>query len=282
MRLGCIDIGSNTTRLLVADCDGTRLAAVHQERVFTRIGHELLDHGHLRPVKVAEVATVVAEQMRSAHAMGVTEVHAVATEAIRRAGNGAELLKAISATAGVAVRVLSGEEEARLAFLGVAGMLPAGLNPGRAIGVADVGGGSSELVVGRPPREVSWWASIPLGSTGLTHALLASDPPTPGQLQAARERVSLGLAGLQVPPVALAIAVGGSATSLVRIAGPTLDAAALRQALDLLVCGSGRGDRSASRHRHGQSPVAPGRAARAGRRRRAVRRAPARGLGWHS
>ncbi|HET9102112.1 MAG TPA: hypothetical protein VFN55_02060 [Solirubrobacteraceae bacterium] len=251
MRLGCIDIGSNTTRLLVADCDGTGLAAVHQERVFTRIGHEVLDHGLVRPAKVAEVVAVVAGQLRTARALGVTEIHAVATEAIRRAANGAELLDAVSAAAGVSVRVLTGEEEARLAFVGVAGTLSAAPAPGQAVGVADVGGGSSELVVGTPPRAIRWWVSVALGSTDLTHALLASDPPSAEQLAAARERVGSELAGLEPPQVALGVAVGGSATSLARIAGERLDAPALRRALELLVCAPA----AVIASRHGIDPV---------------------------
>jgi exopolyphosphatase / guanosine-5'-triphosphate,3'-diphosphate pyrophosphatase len=166
VRIGCIDIGSNTTRLLVADCDGRRLDAVHQERAFTRIGSELLEHGSLGEAKIAEVVAVVAAQVASAHRHGVSEIRAVATEAIRRAANGAELVRAITAVTGLAIDVLSGEEEARLAFIGAAATLERPVDG--ELGVVDVGGGSSELVVGRPPSEVSWWASVRLGSAVLT------------------------------------------------------------------------------------------------------------------
>ena len=232
MRLGCIDIGSNTTRLLVADCDGHGLVAVHQERAFTRIGHELLVHGTLRAEKIAEVVAVVAGQVQSAYGYGVTALRAVATEAIRTAANGDELAHAIHARTGVPIEVLSGETEARLAFVGAAWTLEAAV--GGEIGVVDVGGGSSELVVGRPPAGVSWWASARLGSAGLTHVYLPSDPPRPAQLAAARAEIAAVLDALTVPRPAVAIAVGGSATSLALLAGAVLDPAALHRALALL------------------------------------------------
>lgn len=229
MRLGCIDIGSNTTRLLVADCAESGLEAVHEERAFTRIGHELLEFGALSSAKIAEVVAVVNAQLQSAHTRGVTGVRAVATEAIRSAGNGAELVAAIANATGIEVEVLSAEEEARLAFVGVAGTLPGGLDG--ELGVVDVGGGSSELVVGVAPRSVRWWASVPIGSAMLTHAHLRSDPPTPAELAGARAAVRAALAALDAPAPAVAIAVGGSATSLARVAGQALDCGALERAL---------------------------------------------------
>ena len=129
VRLGCIDIGSNTTRLLVADRDGSRLLWIHQERAFTRIGQELLERGVLGPEKIAEVVAVVTDQLASARRVGASAVRAVATAAIRTAVNGAELAEAVTAATGLTVEVLSGEEEARLAFVGVARTLddpPAG------------------------------------------------------------------------------------------------------------------------------------------------------------
>lgn len=229
MRLGCIDIGSNTTRLLVADCGAAGLDAVHQERAFTRIGHELLEHGALSDAKIAEVVAVVGAQLQTAQAHGVTGLRAVATEAIRSAGNGAELVAAIADATGIVVEVLSGEEEARLAFVGAAGMLAGDLDG--ELGVVDVGGGSSELVIGVAPRTVRWWASAPVGSATLTHAHLHSDPPTAAQLADAREAVRAALDPFDAPAPAAAIAVGGSATSLARVAGEALDAGALERAL---------------------------------------------------
>ena len=232
MRIGCIDIGSNTTRLLVADCDGRRLDAVHQERAFTRIGSELLEHGALGEAKIAEVVAVVAAQVASARRHGVGEIRAVATEAIRRAANGAELVRAITAETGLAIDVLSGEEEARLAFIGAAATLERPVHG--ELGVVDVGGGSSELVVGRPPSEVSWWASVGLGSAVLTHTHLRHDPPLAAEITAARSEIANVLAALSVPSPDVALAVGGSATGLALLAGAVLGRQALDDALALL------------------------------------------------
>jgi exopolyphosphatase/guanosine-5'-triphosphate,3'-diphosphate pyrophosphatase len=232
VRLGCIDIGSNTTRLLVADNDGRQLLWIHQERAFTGIGHELLERGELGPEKIDEVVGVVAGQLESARRLGVASVRTVATAAIRTAVNGAQVARAITAATGLAVEILSAEEEARLAFVGVAMTLERS-QPGE-LGVVDVGGGSSEVVVGDPPDQVRWWASVSLGSAALTHAWLRSDPPTRLELARAREQVSAVLGALTVPTPALVVAVGGSATSLARLAGPMLDRPTLDRVLALL------------------------------------------------
>ena len=123
MRAGCIDIGSNTTRLLVAERVGGRLSEIHQERAFTRIGRGLAPGEAIAPEKIEEVVAVVAAQLRCAREWGVTDVRGVATAAIRDAGNGHALVAAIAAATGLEVEILSGEEEARLAFVGAAAML---------------------------------------------------------------------------------------------------------------------------------------------------------------
>ena len=233
MRRACIDIGSNTTRLLVADCDGPRLEEVHQERSFTRIGRALRHDGRIPSDKLAEVAMVVADQLASARHLGAGEIRCVATASVRRAVNGAELVDRIAvACPGLAVEVLSGEEEARLAFVGAARTLEHGLSG--PLGVVDVGGGSSEIVVGMPPDRVVWWASFPLGSGDIADGSLHSDPPAPSELDAASERVDEVLAGVSPPHAEAAVAVGGSATSLLRLVGPVLDTTALDRSLTLL------------------------------------------------
>jgi exopolyphosphatase/guanosine-5'-triphosphate,3'-diphosphate pyrophosphatase len=231
-RLGCIDIGSNTTRLLVADRTDGRLTWVHQERTFTRIGQALLADERLSATKMDEVVSVVCEQLRSARSHGVSQVRLVATAAIRHAVNGSELADAVQAATGQPVVILSDEEEARLAFVGVAGTLEPW--PDGKLGVVDVGGGSSELVVGECPDQIQWWASLPLGSAVLTSAGAFGDPPTTQELARSRERIAAALAGLEVPRPTTAVAAGGSATSLGRLVGPVLDVRTLGRALALL------------------------------------------------
>jgi exopolyphosphatase / guanosine-5'-triphosphate,3'-diphosphate pyrophosphatase len=231
VRRACIDIGSNTTRLLVAECGG-ELLEVHQERAFTRIGRSLLDDGRIAPQKLREVVEVVAAQLENARQLGAVDVRGVATAAIRRAPNGRELVQAIQDGCGLEVKILSGEEEARLAFVGAARTL--GHVPGGALGVVDVGGGSSELVVGTAPDRVSWCASFGVGSGDLADAWLRSDPPSTEELTEARARVADAVKGIDVPRPAEAVAVGGSAASLRRLAGPVLDAESFTRSLGLL------------------------------------------------
>jgi exopolyphosphatase/guanosine-5'-triphosphate,3'-diphosphate pyrophosphatase len=232
VRAACIDIGSNTTRLLVADCDATGLVEVHQERAFTRLGRGLRDAGVIADEKITEVVGVVLRQLAVAREHGADELRGVATAAVRTAANGPQLVEAIARASGLEVRIVSAAEEARLAFLGAAAMLDT--RPDGELGVIDVGGGSSEIVVGRPPDRISWWASVPVGSGALAEHELDSDPPTAAELAAARAHVERALAGHAPPRPAVAVAVGGSATSLLRVAGPVLDADALRRSLGLL------------------------------------------------
>jgi len=232
VRRACIDIGSNTTRLLVADCDGPRLLEVHQERSFTHVGRDLRGDGTIGPAKIDEVCEVVAAQLRSARDLGAVAVRCVATASIRRAGNGEQLARAIRASCeGLSVEILSGEAEARLAFIGVAAMLDQ--RPPAPLCVVDVGGGSCELVVGEAPSSVAWWVSLPLGSGDLA-TQLRGDPPSAAELSDARRRANALLADLHPPAPALAVAVSGGATSLRRLAGPVLDAAAFDRALHVL------------------------------------------------
>jgi exopolyphosphatase / guanosine-5'-triphosphate,3'-diphosphate pyrophosphatase len=232
VRRACIDIGSNTTRLLVADSDGERLLEVHQEREFTHLGRGLTSNGEISDDKIAEVASVVSAQLRAARALGAADVRGVATAAVRLAANRDALVSAVRGACGLDVEVLSAEAEARLAFAGAARTLAR--DPAGPLGVVDAGGGSCELVVGTVPDRVSWFASFEVGSGVVADECLHSDPPSAEQLARARARVREVLNGVQPPGTACVVAVGGSATSLRRIAGPTLDADAFSRVLALL------------------------------------------------
>jgi exopolyphosphatase/guanosine-5'-triphosphate,3'-diphosphate pyrophosphatase len=232
VRRACIDIGSNTTRLLVAECGGEQLLEVHQVRSFTRIGKGFDPDGSISAAKIREVVAVVGEQLSIAHELGARDVRAVATAAIRRAANGAALAQAIERACGLPVEILSGDEEARLAFVGAARTLDH--RPIGELGVVDVGGGSCELVVGMAPDSVSWCTSFGVGSGDLADRWLHSDPPSDEELAAARVEVKAAVRGLSVPHPAEAVAVGGSATSLRRLAGPLLDSDAFSRTLRLL------------------------------------------------
>jgi exopolyphosphatase/guanosine-5'-triphosphate,3'-diphosphate pyrophosphatase len=205
---------------------------VHQDRVFTRIGSGTAGDGTIGEAKIDEVVAVVCAQLEFARGLGSSEVVGVATAAIRRAVNGSELVRAIETACGLTVHILSGEAEARLAFIGAAGTL--GHRPVGALGVVDVGGGSSEIVVGTAPHTIGWFFSVALGSGDLADEYLRSDPPLAEELAAARAHVAAGLEGVEPPSTVEAVAVGGSAASMRRLAGALLDPAAFERSFRLL------------------------------------------------
>ena len=193
----CIDVGSNTTRLLVADAeDGVR--PLLERRAFTRIGSSVSRDGLIPARKIDETAEVVAAYAALAREHGCATIVAVATAAVRQAPNRAELRREVEARAGLVVRILSPAEEARLAFAGATSALSAGGSD--RILVADVGGGSTEVVVGTVAGGSAWSRSCPIGSGTLADRLLRSDPPTAAELDAVRRRVAEALAELAPPP----------------------------------------------------------------------------------
>src|SRR3954470_16175984 len=150
----CIDIGSNTTRLLVAERDGSGFREVLARRMFV----PLVNDGG-RPIDVETVtvlASVVAAQVAVARECGAERVQVVATAALRDAANRSQLCAAIEREAGLRVRIIDEAEEARLAFAGATAAVAA--PPGGLLGVADIGGGSSELVAGTAADGVCWYA----------------------------------------------------------------------------------------------------------------------------
>jgi exopolyphosphatase / guanosine-5'-triphosphate,3'-diphosphate pyrophosphatase len=216
----CIDIGSNTTRLLVADAGNGELRELVTQRAFTRIGKSLNSGGAIPAEKIAETAEVVRTQAAVAREVGAEQIIAVATAAIRNAPNRDELQSAVEQAGGMELGVLSSEEEARLSFVGATRTL---LAPAEGtIAVIDVGGGSSEIAIGEPDGEMTWSASFRIGSGFLADAYLRSDPPSVDELQKVRRHVAGTFEGLEPPPADSAVAVGGTATSLRRLLGAEL------------------------------------------------------------
>jgi exopolyphosphatase/guanosine-5'-triphosphate,3'-diphosphate pyrophosphatase len=234
MRCACIDIGSNTTRLLVAEPVGGSLREVMAQRAFTRLGAGRGHDDPVSPAKMAEVTTVVAAQAAMARAAGAESILVVATAAIRSAANREEVVAAIGEAAGLEVSVLSGDDEASLAFTGATAGLRHLTGPTAPVGVADVGGGSSELVCGTLAQGATWSASFRVGSGFLADAYLRSDPPAAAELTALRRHAEGVFEGLEVPGTEAAFAVGGSATSLRTLVGAELSHEALERGIDLL------------------------------------------------
>lgn len=232
MICACIDIGSNTTRLLVADAGGGSLRELVTQRAFTRIGKSLDKAGTIPAAKIAETAEVVRTQAAVATEVGSEQIVAVATAAIRNAPNRHELVDAVRSAATVELDVISEHEEARLAFVGATRTLqqPAA----GAIAVIDVGGGSTEIAVGDPDDGMEWSASFRIGSGFLADAYLRSNPPSAGELEKVRRHVAGTFEGLEPPPALSAVAVGGTATSLRRMVGAELQHETLERGIRVL------------------------------------------------
>jgi exopolyphosphatase/guanosine-5'-triphosphate,3'-diphosphate pyrophosphatase len=229
----CVDIGSNTTRLLVAEIgeDGVWRELMTQ-RAYTLIAKQTGSRGRLRKKVIANTAGVVATQTRLAREMGAEDIKIVATAAVRAAPNRDELVNAVAAEAGLPVRILTGSEEARLSFIGATKRL--GAPAEGSIVVVDVGGGSTELAVGTVDDGATWDATFRLGSGMLTEAYVTADPPGVGELEHMRQHIGGVFEGLVLPPVDKAVAVGGSATSLKKLVGSELDHETLERGLRIL------------------------------------------------
>jgi exopolyphosphatase / guanosine-5'-triphosphate,3'-diphosphate pyrophosphatase len=233
MLCAAIDIGSNTTRVLVAEPEGGQLRKVMEQRAYTRL-NKALDAGAIRPEKIEEVAEVVATQVRLARELGAQEIRAVATAAVREASNSEQVAAAIAAASGVPVDVLSDEEEGRLSFIGATKTL--GHPVQGTVGVVDVGGGSTEVILGTVPGGVQSVRSWRVGSGVLADELIASDPPSAAEIRKVRNRVDDIFEGVEIAHPAQAVAVGGSATSLRRLVGAVLEYETLERGIRVL-CG---------------------------------------------
>jgi len=223
--VGVIDVGSNTVRLVVVRGDRELVS----RREMLRLGASVERFGSIPADKLAETAEVVRRFAEAARAAGARLVEILITSPGRQAANGDELLDMLARAGGCHARVLSAEEEGRLAFSGAfAATSPPARQP---VAVVDVGGGSAQVVVGTRRDGPTWARSIDLGSQRLTSRLLPDDPPGRAALAHARTEVRSYLEGFDPPQPRIALAVGGSARALKRITGPNLDAASLEDVL---------------------------------------------------
>ena len=201
MRVAVVDLGTITTRLLVADVDDGRVEEVSRRTEITRLGEGVDERRKLLPLPIARVRNVLAEYRRELEGLGAERTLAVGTSAIRDAENGEAFLGEIEWSYGFTTRLLSGEEEGELTRRGVSGGRE--LEPGTL--VLDIGGGSTELIADGSRT------SLDLGSIRLTERFLHSDPPTREELEAAAGAVREALPDLEP---AQAIGVAGTITTL--------------------------------------------------------------------
>jgi exopolyphosphatase/guanosine-5'-triphosphate,3'-diphosphate pyrophosphatase len=232
MLYAAIDIGSNTTRVLVAEPTDGQLRKVMEQRAYTRIGKASQHNGAVDAEKIAEVAEAVATQVRLAEELGAEAIRTVATAAIREATNREAIVAEIERVAGVSVDVLSEHDEGRLAFLGATKTL--GHPVQGEVAVVDVGGGSSEVVVGSASEGLRSVQSFKIGSGSLADDFLSNDPPSPAELRAVREYIAEFFDGIAFEQPDQAVAVGGSATSLRALVGAALEYETLQRAIRVL------------------------------------------------
>ena len=256
MLCAAIDIGSNTTRVLVAEPQDGQLRKVMEQRAYTRIG-KAISSGRIPDDKLAEVAEVVATQARLAEEVGAESIRIVATAAIREAKNSGAAVKRIRRAAERPVEVLGEAEEGRLAFLGATKTL--GHTVAGPLAVVDVGGGSSEICLGTTATGCEQVRSFRIGSGTLADELVASDPPSAAEVRRMRDRIDELFEAVVIEPPEQAVAVGGSANSLRTLVGSVLEYETLERGVRLL-CGAPRGrDRPSLRARPAPRRGAAGR-----------------------
>ncbi len=216
MQVAIIDIGSNTARLLVADVQpGGQVIELAQEGVHLALGEELAAGNGLTAAKVDEVVAAVRRFALAASSHEIERVEVIVTAPGRGPG-GAVLARAVGSATGWPTRILTANDEGRLAYDGAvarADDLP------DVVGVVDVGGGSSEIVVGTPLLGGAWVRSLTTGSLHLTRLFLRTDPPTAAALRRARDAVRQALVGVEPPRPDAVLAAGGSARAVAKVIG---------------------------------------------------------------
>ncbi|MEV6618495.1 Ppx/GppA phosphatase family protein [Streptomyces sp. NPDC051051] len=191
MRLGVLDVGSNTVHLLVVDAHpGACPLPAHSHKAELRLAELLDGSGAIGREGVDKLITVVQEALQAAEDKGVEDVLPFATSAVREASNADEVLTRVQAETGVRLQVLTGEEEARLTFLAARRWF--GWSAGKLL-VLDIGGGSLEIAYGID-EEPDAAVSLPLGAGRLTAGWLPGDPPEPERIRALRRHVRAEIA----------------------------------------------------------------------------------------
>ena len=222
-RIAVVDLGTNSTRLLVAAVSRGRVESLERRTEITRLGEGVDAAGRLGPDAMERVFEAVASFRETIDAHGAAKVVAVATSAVRDAKNGEEFRRELAERFAIDARVISGDEEARLSFLGATSARPPGGDP---LLMLDIGGGSTEFVLGIPGSDPTFHISTRVGSVRQTERHLPDDPPTGDQLGAVAGEVAAVIEA-EIPTevrreAATGIAVAGTATSI----------AAIDQALD--------------------------------------------------
>ena len=218
MRVAVVDIGTNTTRLLVADVEDGRVHELDRRTKVTRLGEGVDATGRLADHAIARVADRLGDYKAEIDELQPERTIALATSATRDAENGDEFRQMLRDRFDLDARIIPGEEEARLTFLGATAARPPGEGP---VVVIDIGGGSTEYVAGMTGDSPTFRVSTQAGSVRQTERHLHEDPPSDEDLATLRAAVR-SIIGDAIPPevresIEAAIAVAGTATSLAAI-----------------------------------------------------------------
>ena len=235
MRLGVLDVGSNTVHFLVVDAhQGARPLPVFSHKAELHLGDHLEDDNRLSASVTRQLGAFVEEALQIAEDKGVEELLAFATSAVRDAANGDEVLASVRTRTGVDIRVLPGSEEARLTFLAARRWF--GWSSGRVL-MVDIGGGSLEIAAGID-EEPDVAISLPLGAARLTRDWLTVDPPNPEEIRRLRRHVRAEIAKraaevTRTGPPDRAVATSKTFRQLARIAGaaPSAEGPYVRRAV---------------------------------------------------
>jgi exopolyphosphatase/guanosine-5'-triphosphate,3'-diphosphate pyrophosphatase len=209
-----IDVGTNSTRLLVADVAGGRVSPLERRSTVTRLGRGVDLSGHLSSEAIEDVCAAIGGYVETIGELGAETVDAIATSAVRDADNGSAFVAELRERFALSARVLDGAEEARSTYLGATSEAP----PDEPTLVVDIGGGSTEMVVGTG-SEISFHDSLQAGVVRHSERYIASDPPTASELEALATDVR-GLIEASVGSGVEArrgIAVAGTPTSLAAV-----------------------------------------------------------------
>ncbi|GAC1402205.1 MAG: hypothetical protein NVSMB52_16160 [Chloroflexota bacterium] len=209
-----LDVGSNTIRLLVASVIDGRVETVLDSSEFARLGKGVDASGALQAEQMETGIAAIQRLRDAASELGVDDLIAIATSAVRDAKNGPEFISRVRSATGVSIRIISGEEEADLTFRGAT----IGVSYHDGVIVCDLGGGSAELVYAHA-GDVLWSTSQPLGSGRLTERFVEHDPPHETELDAVRQYVERCLQGQPMAAVRNAVFTGGTATHVGVLAG---------------------------------------------------------------
>lgn len=218
MRLAAIDIGTNSTKATVADCDGGALTVISEDSEVTRLGQGVDASKALNEQAMERTLSAVVRLADAARALGAEKIVAAGTSALRDASNGPDFLRRIQENAGVDVEIVTGDREAALAYQAVRHDADLRLPEDAPLLVFDIGGGSTELVLGQG-ADVRGHTSLDIGAVRLTERCLHADPPTDDEIAGGIAMADGLLGGFRAEPLpARVVGIGGTVVNLASMA----------------------------------------------------------------